>query len=183
MSTVTLLKAILFSICVGFVCTGCGTIVHGTTQMVSIATIPPGATVQIDNGTTLTTPTQAKLERKRDYIITVSCKGYQTQTVPLNSVVSGWLAGNLVFGGLIGGGVDAVSGGAFTLTPEKVNVTLVPLGPGQHDVVLPAGAMTTQQKLEILERLHKEGVVNENEYQASKAKLNQDLKKEVIGSG
>jgi len=180
MSRFICLKVVSLAICIGVLGTGCGTIVHGTTQIVPIATIPAGATVQIDNGVTLTTPTQTKLERKRDYILTITKLGYQTQTIPLNSVLSGWVAGNLVFGGLI----DAVSGGAFTLTPEKVSVTLVPLGNGQsRDIAVPSGSLTTQQKLVILERLHKEGVVNDKEYQASKAKLNQDLKREVTGSG
>lgn len=154
---------------------GCATIVHGSRQNVSINSNPPGAAVYIDNGMALTTPSHVNLERKRDYIVTISKPGYQTQTIPLNSVLTAWLAGNIIFGGIIGGGVDLLSGAAWTLTPENINLTLTPLAPGQQDTGAPSGAMTTQQKLEVLERLHKEGVVNDKEYEASKAKLNEEV--------
>lgn len=161
---------------------GCASIAHGSSQNVSISTEPPGADVRLDNGVNVTTPSQIKLQRKNDYIVTISKAGYQTQVIPLNSVLSGWLAGNLVFGGLIGGAIDLSSGAAYTLTPEKISIALTPLSPGQADAPVPTGTMTTQQKLDILERLHKEGVVNDKEYEASKKTLNEKLKKEITGS-
>lgn len=160
---------------------GCGTIVHGSSQTVMISSEPAGATVKIDNGMTLTTPSSVKLERKKDYVVQISKEGFQTQTIPLNSVLSGWLAGNIIFGGIIGGGVDAATGAAYTLTPEKISISLTPLAPGQADITAVQGAMTTQQKLDALESLRAQGVVNEKEYEASKAKLNELLKAEITG--
>jgi hypothetical protein len=38
--------------------------------------------------------------------------------------VSGWYAGNLIFGGIIGLVLDPISGGMFKLSPDLVSVTL-----------------------------------------------------------
>jgi len=159
--------------------TGCGTIVHGSSQTVNISSEPAGAKISLNNGTVLTTPSSAKLKRNKDYIVTISKEGYQTQSIPLNSVLSGWLAGNIIFGGIIGGGVDLASGAAYTLTPENISISLTPLGQGE---VAGSGitSMTTQQKLDALDRLLAQGVVNDKEHEASKAKLNEQLKKELM---
>jgi hypothetical protein len=161
---------------------GCGTIIHGSSQTLVVSSVPDGATIKLDNGMTFTTPSSIKLERKRDYVLTISKQGYMSQTIPINSVLSGWLAGNIVFGGIIGGGVDLASGAAYTLTPSKIAFSLQPLAPGQQDTGAIQGAMSTQQKLDALESLRAQGVVTEKEYEASKAKLNEELKKEVTGS-
>lgn len=162
---------------------GCGTIVHGSSQTLTVASNPPGAMVRLDNGTEYTTPSSIKLQRNRDYVMTISKDGYQTQTVPVNSVLSGWLAGNILFGGIIGGGVDLASGAAYTLTPEHINISLTPLGSGEVAADTRPLAMSTQQKLDALESLRAQGVVTEKEYEATKARLNEDLKKELTGSG
>ena len=176
---------VLFALaCLSTMCGGCATIVHGSSQVVEIRTEPAGATVRLDNGSTYTTPASVKLERKKDYVLSISKDGYQTQTVPLNSVLSGWLVGNIVFGGLIGGGVDAISGAAYTLTPENISIALTPLAPGSVDPG--AGGtlqMTTQQKLDALEKLKAQGVVTDKEYEASKAKLTEQMKAEVTKTG
>jgi hypothetical protein len=156
---------------------GCGTIVHGSSQCVNFNTNPQGATLRFDDGMMYTTPSQVKLERKKDYVVTISKEGYQTQTVPLNSVLSGWLAGNLLFGGIIGGGVDLISGAAWTLTPEQVVMTLAPLAPGQVADAAPAGPMSIEDKLRAIDRLHQQGVLKDNEYEASKKKLVEELTK------
>ncbi len=158
---------------------GCGSIIHGTHQDVKFTTEPAGATIRLDNGTVLTSPASAELERDEDYVVSISKEGYQTAVVPLNSVLSGWLAGNILFGGIIGGGVDLATGAAYTLTPENVVITLTPLRPGEVDAGPASGKLTTQQKLDALESLRAQGVVNEKEYEASKKRLNEDLKKEI----
>jgi hypothetical protein len=160
---------------------GCGTIVHGSRQNVTINSDPSGATITLDNGTVLTTPSSIRLERDTDYVATITKDGYQSQTIPINSVLSGWLAGNIIFGGIIGGGVDAATGAAYTLTPNKLNLKLTPLAPGQVAAAPPTGKLTTQQKLDALEGLKADGMLTEKEYKASKAKLQEDLKKEVTG--
>jgi hypothetical protein len=174
-------KRVGLSVACAFACglVGCGTIVNGSSQTLTVATTPAGAMARFDNGMEFTTPSSVKLERKNDYVVTISKPGYQTQVVPINSVLSGWLLGNVLFGGIIGGGIDAATGAAYTLTPEKINITLTPLAPGQVDTGLPQGPMTTQAKLAALEGLKAQGIVTEKEYEASKKKLQEDLKNEV----
>jgi hypothetical protein len=157
---------------------GCGSIVHGSSQNINLNTNPQGATVNISNGMTFTTPSQVKLERNKDYILTFSKDGYATQNVPLNSVLSGWLAGNIIFGGIIGGGIDLATGAAYTLTPEQFIITLQPLRSGE--VAAPATApasMSIEEKLRAAERLHKDGVLKDVEYEATKKKLTEQLTK------
>lgn len=161
---------------------GCASIAHGSNQDVVISTEPTGALVKFDNGTTYTTPATVKLARKNDYVVTISKEGYQTQVVPLNSVLSGWLAGNLIFGGIIGGAIDAGTGAAYTLTPEKIALTLTPVAPGQTSASPAPGSMTTQQRLDALESLHKQGILTDVEYEASKKTLHERMKQEVMGT-
>ncbi len=156
---------------------GCGTIVHGSSQTINFSTNPQGATIQFDNGMVYTTPSQVKLERKKDYVVTISKPGYQTQTLPITSVLSGWLAGNLLLGGIIGGAVDMASGAAWTLTPEAVNVTLHPLAPGEVAAPAVPTAMSPEDRLRSIERLHQEGVLKQNEYEAAKKKILDEMTK------
>jgi len=104
-------------------CSGCATVMHGTTQEVTITTNPPEAIVS-DGTNSITTPGTLKLKRNRDHILTISKPGYATETVQLTHVVSGAVAGNLLVGGLAGWGIDAISGAQWRLIPEAVSVTL-----------------------------------------------------------
>jgi hypothetical protein len=49
-----------------------------------------------------------------------------SETVTLTSGVGGAIAGNLILGGIIGGGIDMASGAAYKLYPETINVALRP---------------------------------------------------------
>jgi len=174
------LVVVFFVFCFFFVTTGCATIIHGSDQVLELQSVPSGATVRVSNGMVFTTPSSTKLKRNQDYILTFSKEGYQTQVIPVNSVLSGWVAGNIILGGIIGGGVDLATGAAYTLTPSEFTITLTPLSSGQVASDSTPGVMSTQQKLDALENLHDQGIMNDKEYEASKAKLNQDLKKELM---
>jgi PEGA domain len=107
--------------------TGCASIMHGTTQDVGITSVPTGASVSIDNIPHGRTPVIAALSRKDSHLVRMELAGYHPFEATLTRAVSGWVWGNLVFGGVIGVGVDAISGGFYSLTPEQVTATLVPL--------------------------------------------------------
>src|SRR5581483_3619838 len=87
--------------------TSCASIINGRRQNVTVASNPPGAIVSDGKGT-WTTPATISLERKSDHILTISKPGYHPQSVVLHHVISGAVAGNLIAGGFIGWGVDAV---------------------------------------------------------------------------
>jgi hypothetical protein len=102
----------------------CGSIMHGGTQDVGISSSPTGATVKLNSGMTGQTPFVAKLSRKENHVVNVTAPGYAPADLTLTRGVSGWVWGNLVFGGLIGLGVDAMTGGLYKLTPEQLSTTL-----------------------------------------------------------
>jgi hypothetical protein len=128
---VTLLLAGLF---VG----GCASIVHGGSRLVKIATEPAGAKASISTKegevvTVQTTPCTVLLDQKRGYfkgqsfILKLELDGYKTAEVELNSSLSGWYFGNIVFGGLIGMVVvDPLTGAMWNIEPSEIKQTLTP---------------------------------------------------------
>lgn len=102
----------------------CGTIMHGSSQNIGITSAPTGANVTIDNQKFGVTPLVADLSRKSDHIISFELEGYQKADLTITKSVSGWVWGNIIFGGLIGLVVDAISGGLYKLSPEQLNAEL-----------------------------------------------------------
>jgi hypothetical protein len=98
----------------------CATIMHGTSQDIGISSTPSGAQVTIDNMEHGTTPIIADLKRKEQHLVVIELEGYQRFEMHLTKSVSGWVFGNIIFGGLIGLAVDAISGGLYNLKPDQV---------------------------------------------------------------
>ena len=120
MNRTTLVALIASSIAL----TACASIMHGTSQDVGISSTPTSASVTVDNTAQGQTPFVAKLSRKDNHIIHIAADGYQPADLTLTRSTSGWVWGNLLFGGLIGLAVDAISGGLYKLTPDQLNATL-----------------------------------------------------------
>jgi len=107
----------------------CATITRGSSQEFTVESTPPGARVSTSNGFQCdATPCTFRMPRKDAFRATVSMDGYATQTHDIRSSISGGgaagLAGNVVFGGIVGGVVDASSGALNDLTPNPLTVTL-----------------------------------------------------------
>jgi predicted small secreted protein len=102
----------------------CASIMHGTSQDVGISSSPTGASVTVDNSMKAQTPFVAKLSRKDNHIIRVAADGYAPADLTLTRSTSGWVWGNVVFGGIIGLAVDAMTGGLYNLSPEQLTTTL-----------------------------------------------------------
>jgi len=121
----------LLQIAVIFLCVrlavGCATIIHGTTQDISISSAPDQAEVWIDGSRMATTPTKVTLKRKDNYLVTIKKEGYKEATVKIEGSTSAWIIGNVVFGGIIGCGVDLLTGGAYDLKPERLDINLTKL--------------------------------------------------------
>ena len=118
---------------------GCASIVSKSSYPVVITSQPDQASISIVNqtGKTIlkgTTPTTVTLETKagyfsgNDYTVTFEKAGYATHTSTIRRGVDGWyIAGNLVFGGLIGWLiVDPLTGAMWTLEKE-CHATLHPM--------------------------------------------------------
>lgn len=107
----------------------CATITRGSSQEFTVESTPPGARVSTSNGFQCdATPCTFRMPRKDEFRATVSMDGFATQTHEIKSGISGGgaagLAGNLIFGGIVGGVVDASSGALNDLTPNPLVVTL-----------------------------------------------------------
>ena len=105
--------------------TACATMMHGSSQDVGISSNPTGATVTVDNQSPGQTPYIAHLSRKDNHVVKLDLAGYAPAELTLTRKTSGWVWGNIVFGGLIGLAVDAMTGGLYNLTPEQLSATLV----------------------------------------------------------
>ena len=103
---------------------GCATIMHGSSQKIGISSSPTGAKVSVDNVSFGTTPLFVSLKRGDDHIVTIELEGYQKVQLTITKSVSGWVWGNILFGGLIGLAIDAGSGGLYELSPEQFNAEL-----------------------------------------------------------
>ncbi|MBI5426529.1 MAG: PEGA domain-containing protein [Opitutae bacterium] len=109
---------------------GCATITRGTTEQFKVESNPSAASVRLDSGETGVTPVTFTVPRKRDLIVTVSKEGYETVTRTVGTKIAGkgaaGLAGNALIGGVIGIGVDAVSGASLNHEPNPLVVNLQP---------------------------------------------------------
>ncbi|UTZ37365.1 hypothetical protein HB763_12040 [Vibrio campbellii] len=124
--------------------TGCGSIINGTTQNMTVKATPSSADIKLlsSNGSIIA---QSKgslfynLERSdgffdgANYNLEVSSAGYENQIIPLTSSASGWyIGGNILLGGLIGWLiVDPATGGMWAIEAkngqdiENLNVVLL----------------------------------------------------------
>jgi hypothetical protein len=110
----------------------CATITKGTTQVVAVNT--PGAagasctlTSPAIGALTVVTPDTISLPKASDNIsVRCSKECYQDGAGVISSNMEGMTAGNIILGGVIGLGVDAVSGAMNKYSPE-IQVALIPV--------------------------------------------------------
>jgi hypothetical protein len=117
---------------------GCASVTRGTTENISVSSTPSGVEAMVTGlevPTTCTTPCAIVAKRNADITITFQKEGYESQTVQLTKEVSGTgaagFAGNLLAGGVVGMGVDAVTGAATDHKPNPVIVTMQPSVPAR----------------------------------------------------
>lgn len=122
---------LFFGLCVVTVfIISCATIIKGTSQDISINSSPTKASVVIKTTGgvetfTGTTPTTAKLSKKKEYVVTISLEGYKETTVQITQSFEAWTIGNILCGGVLGLVIDAVDGAMWKLEPEQIMVSLV----------------------------------------------------------
>lgn len=103
---------------------GCATIINGTSQKIPVSSEPDKATVQVDGKAVYTTPVKLRLERRRDHELIFTKEGYQQQKVTVLHVLSEAVCGNILLGGVIGWGIDALNGCQYKLKPDRIHVKL-----------------------------------------------------------
>ena len=132
------MKNIAFGVLSAYLVSGCATIIGDPSQSMTINSSPDDARVlikdekgvEIFKGNTPTTVTLQKSDGSywggKDYTVVISKDGFKEQSIPVKSSPNGWyIAGNLVFGGLIGWFiVDPLNGDMYTLSPQAVSASL-----------------------------------------------------------
>jgi hypothetical protein len=128
---------------------GCASIVSGTSQIVSVETLSPtgrvdGASCKLENDKGVyyvTTPGTVTIRRSYgDMNVKCEKANFPVGLATIKSSTKAMMAGNIIFGGFIGAGVDAASGAAYdypVLFQVKMNEAV-------ENAVLPApvaGAM------------------------------------------
>src|SRR5690349_18713433 len=102
--------------------TGCASIVSGTSQIVSVETLQPsgrvdGASCKLENEKGVyyvTTPGTVTVRRAYgDMSVRCEKSGMEAGVASIKSSTKGMAFGNVLFGGVIGAGVDVASGAAY----------------------------------------------------------------------
>ena len=119
------LLALLAGIIIVIVIVSCATIIHGTRQEISVNSMPSGAKVIVRGVHMATTPAVIELKRNQSNIVLrFEKEGYEPVEIALRRSVDGWIAGNIIFGGLIGLAIDFLDGAAYKLSPSEVSAAL-----------------------------------------------------------
>ncbi len=143
---------------------GCASIVKGTTQAIPVTTSPTGATVKLDGNVIGQTPTNVEAKRKGDHLLTFEKEGYQPESVAITRNIGGAVFGNIIAGGLVGWGVDAISGAQYNLSPKTVSLTLRPVVAGEKLSTERSDAVIFIEELKKLDGLHEGRKISDEEY-------------------
>ncbi len=109
----------------------CATIMQGGQQNVGISSNPGQAKVLVNNMELGVTPIILPLKRKESHIVSIQLPGYQAYQATLSRGLSGWVVGNILFGGIIGLVVDASTGAMYKLSPEQIQGALAKTSDGE----------------------------------------------------
>ena len=104
---------------------GCGTLVHGGQQKITIQSEPGGAMVRTEVSSART-PGVLELSRRTDHTLIISKEGFQPCEVEINRRTSPWLWGNIILlpFAVVGVITDYYTGGYYELEPSQVTVQL-----------------------------------------------------------
>jgi len=135
--------------------TGCASIVSGTSQIVSVETKHPtgnvaGATCKLENDKGVyyvTTPGTVTVRRAYgDMNVKCEKPGMEAGIATIKSSTKAMFAGNIIFGGVIGAGVDAASGAAydyptlFQIMMGQSTTVITPQAPASSSAASTTGA-------------------------------------------
>ena len=116
-------------IVLAFVVAGCATVTRGSKDVLTVDTVPQGATCSLSNGYyCASTPCSIEMPRKSQGVVTCNKDGYQEGTGNFTNKTAGagaaGMAGNVLLGGLIGAAVDGGTGAMKDLVPNPLVITL-----------------------------------------------------------
>ncbi len=172
MKPYTKLFALAFIVIVSLLGGGCASIVKGTTQPIPVSSDPTGADVKLDGNRVGQTPMTVEVKRKSDHLLTIEKSGYQPESVAITRNVGGAVFGNILAGGLVGWGVDAISGAQYNLTPATINITLKSIALGSTtEPATKSSATIFIEELKKLDELHEGKKITDEEYAKMRTSL------------
>src|SRR5262245_58475861 len=102
--------------------TGCGTLVNGYNQDLSVTSNPGEAYVSVDGTAYGTTPVVVSLSRLHSHVVKVEQPGYVAFEQSVSPQTSAWEWLNVFNGFIIGIPIDAFTGGMYYLSQDSINV-------------------------------------------------------------
>ncbi len=113
--------------------TGCASITRGTTDTVTVKSVPEGAAISTDIGLSCpAAPCSFEVKRKTEFTAYADKQGYRRGSIRIGTKMAGEggaaLAGNILVGGIVGVGVDAATGATLDHFPNPATIVLQPLG-------------------------------------------------------
>jgi len=131
---------------------GCATVTRGTTEEVRVEVDPPNALITTSIGHTCKgIPCKIEVSRKTEFTVTASLPGYKDESAFVGTSMSGGgaagIAGNIIVGGVIGVGIDAVSGATLSHYPNPVLLALTPINP-KNKATPPGSRAALQAKID-----------------------------------
>jgi len=172
MKTCTRLFVVIALAALALFAGGCASIVKGTTQAIPVSSDPMGAQVKLDGNLVGQTPVKVEVKRKSDHLLTIEKPGYQVESVAITRNIGGAVFGNIIAGGLIGWGVDAISGAQYNLTPATINVALrVNTTAAAPESATKSNAAIFIEELKKLDGLHEAKQITDEEYAKMRTSL------------
>jgi len=105
---------------------GCATLMSGKTQNITFDSEPKGATVSINDVAMGKTPLTLKLNKKDNLAFKFEKEGYKTYKKQMETRIDPWAWGNIILGGLIGFGIDYMTGALYEYESNRYFTTLLP---------------------------------------------------------
>jgi len=158
--TIALLAVLAFTLAIG---PGCGMVFWGTSNNVTIRSLPEGAKVTVD-GSEYATPVVLKLKKSDDHLIKFEKAGYEPKTVLLGRHLNvSALVLDICLTCILGVVVDFVTGGVYTFDQTEITaqldkvgarLDLPPPGPDEFYLVLADQAQVDTLNAAVAEHEH-----------------------------
>ena len=122
-----LLRALVTFLALSIPLQSCASIITGSTDAVTINTLPQGASFHTNAGHSGVTPVEITVSDEIDLHITITKPGFLDTAAVVKSRMSGWVFGNILIGGIVGLIIDFATGNWRT-HDSSITVTLQPVG-------------------------------------------------------
>ncbi|MBY0611760.1 MAG: translation initiation factor 2 [Beijerinckiaceae bacterium] len=137
-------------VCAAFLALGgCATVTRSTVNQIQITSEPSGAAVRTSLSQSCQTPCTLTVNRKDEFTVSFHLDGYRDQDIAVKTQIASagaaGFAGNVIAGGIVGMGVDAVTGATLEQVPNPVHAIMQRIGPEPKVKAAPKAAKGKKQ--------------------------------------